>query len=109
MSVPITRYGNCSSVGKSTCFAPQPGSNGPIHPRNKLEVGRRVALAALALSSDPVVAKAAAVHSGPIFESCVVQPSTATTSPKADGGGGALVSDCHMCLCTDFDLDEIAL
>jgi hypothetical protein len=43
-------YGNCSSVGKQPgeCFAPQPQGMGPIHPRNKLWVGYRIAVAALA-------------------------------------------------------------
>eukprot|EP01047_Picozoa_sp_COSAG01_P020330 COSAG01_NODE_1155_length_11480_cov_35.572445_4_plen_330_part_00 len=78
-------YGNCSSVGRTPgdCFAPRPGSNGPIHPRNKLEVGRRLALAALAVgrldcsnSFCNQSLPALIPHpSGPVFAQCTTAPS----------------------------------
>jgi hypothetical protein len=68
-------YGNCSSVGKQPgeCFAPQPRGMGPIHPRNKLWVGYRIALAALAAISNGTSPHA---HTGPVFEGCTVKSSS---------------------------------
>ena len=68
-----TPYGNCSSVGLAQddpkCFCPQPPPlMGDIHPRNKLEVGRRVAMSLLALMSDATRTKSI----GAVFESCTV-------------------------------------
>lgn len=74
-------YGNCSSVGKQPgeCFAPQPQGMGPIHPRNKLWVGYRIAAAALvALSKSSASSSTSGpigsiVHTGPVFEGCTVK------------------------------------
>jgi hypothetical protein len=78
-------YGNCTSVGKQPgeCFAPRPRSNGPIHPRNKLEVGRRIALAALALSDST---SPAFPHSGPVFEGCTVTAASGIEGGVGQGG-----------------------
>ena len=74
-------YGNCSSVGKQPgeCFAPKPQGMGPIHPRNKLWVGYRIAaaaLAALSQSNKSASSVAPIMHSGPVFEGCTVQSDT---------------------------------
>ena len=80
-----TPCSNCSSVGKTACFAPQPQSNGPIRPRNKLEVGTRVALAALALADG---AGNAWHHAGPAFEGCEAVVAASATAASATVGGG---------------------
>lgn len=76
-------YGNCSSVRKQSgeCFAPQPQGMGPIHPRNKLWVGYRIAVAALAAlsqSNESTSTGTPIMHSGPVFEGCTVMSNTSS-------------------------------
>ncbi len=89
-------YGNCSSVGKQPgeCFAPQPRGMGPIHPRNKLWVGYRIAVAALAAlsaSNGSAGTTGSIMHSGPVFEGCTV-----TSNP----GSGTHTLVVHFALVT---------
>lgn len=59
-----------------------------IHPKNKQEVGRRLALWALALAHDKTV-----VHSGPLYEGHKVDGSKIRVSFKHVGGGLAVKGD----------------
>jgi hypothetical protein len=82
-------YGNCSSVGLAEgdpkCFCPQPPPlMGDIHPRNKLEVGRRAAMSLLALTADD--SRTGSV--GAFFHSCEVLSTGEISVTLAVTGGG---------------------